>query len=94
MNHCDVSAFLLMQDMVAAAGQVRAVASSPAVVSVANLTSAPVQVAQRLPSANLVSQSPTVVTTVVTKGKLMLNQSLLLGTEIQFLLKKKKSLIK
>jgi len=93
MNHCDVSAFLLMQDMVAAAGQVRAVASSPAVVSVANLTSAPVQVAQRLPSANLVSQSPTVVTTVVTKGKLMLNLSLLLGTEIHLLFKKK-SLIK
>lgn len=82
MNRCDVSAFLLMQDMVAA-GQVRAVASSPAVVSVANLTSAAqVQVAQRLASANLVSQSPTVVTTVVTKGKHVLNPSLLLGTEI------------
>jgi hypothetical protein len=55
--------------MVAAAGQVRAVANSSAVVSVANLTSAQVQVAaQRLASANLVSQSPTVVTAVVTKG--------------------------
>jgi hypothetical protein len=63
--------------MVAAAGQVRAVANSPAVVSVANLTSAQVQVAaQRLASANLVSQSPTVVTTVVTKGKYVLNPSL------------------
>jgi hypothetical protein len=83
MNHCDVGAFLLMQDMVAATGQVRAVASSPAVVSVANLTQ--VQVAQRLASANLVSQSPTVVTTVVTKGKHMLNPSLLLATEIHLL---------
>jgi hypothetical protein len=62
--------FLILQDVVAAAGQVRAVANSPAVVSVANLTSAQVQAAaQRLASANLVSQSPTVVTTVVTKGK-------------------------
>jgi hypothetical protein len=61
---------LILQDVVAAAGQVRAVANSPAVVSVANLTSAQVQAAaQRLASANLVSQSPTVVTTVVTKGK-------------------------
>lgn len=91
MIHCDVSAFLLMQDMVAAAGQVRAVASSPAVVSVANLTPAQVQVAaQRLASANLVSQSPTVVTTVVTKGKHVLNPSLLLGTEIHLLFRKKK----
>jgi uncharacterized protein YbjT (DUF2867 family) len=70
MNHCDVIVFLVLQDVVA--GQVRAVASSPSVV--ANLTSAQVQVAaQRLASANLVSQSPTVVTTVVTKGKHVLN---------------------
>jgi hypothetical protein len=55
--------------MVAAASQVRTVANSPAVVSVANLTPAQVQVAaQCLASANLVSQSPTVVTAVVTKG--------------------------
>jgi hypothetical protein len=84
-----------MQDMVAAAGQVRAVASSPAVVSVANLTSAQVQVAaQRLASANLVSQSPTVVTTVVTKGKHMLKPSLWLGRKIYLLFREKKSCIK
>jgi hypothetical protein len=67
----------MLQDVVAAAGQVRTVASSPAVVSVANLTPAQVQVAaQRLASANLVSQSPTVVTTVVSKGKHLLIPSL------------------
>jgi hypothetical protein len=90
LNYCDISAFLLLQDMVAAAGQVRGVANPPAVVSVANLTSAQVQVAaQRLASANLVSQSPTVVTTVVTKGKYVLNPSLWMGTEIFLLLREK-----
>jgi ethanolamine utilization protein EutA (predicted chaperonin) len=81
----------MLQDMVAAAGQVRAVGSSPAVVSVANLTSAQVQVAaQRLASANLVSQSQTVVTTVVTKGKHTLLMSLGLQDQIHFVLSLKK----
>ena len=52
-----------------AAGQVRAVANTQAVVSVANLTPAQVQVAaQRLATANLVSQAQTAVTAVATKG--------------------------
>ena len=51
-----------------AAGQVRAVANTQTVVSVANLTPAQVQAA-RLASANLVSQAQTAVTAVATKGK-------------------------
>ena len=51
-----------------AAGQVRAVANTQAVVSVANLTQVQVA-AQRLATANLVSQAQTAVTAVASKGR-------------------------